>query len=75
MTSPMEDVKRQLNQAMMTASGNGLGIIGFVVTVKATGLEFEPFASSSALEPEQFVELVALASRQMIGPNDDELIN
>lgn len=75
MTSPMEDVKRQLNQAMVTASGNGIGVIGFVVIVKGNGLEFEPFASASSLQPEQFVELVALASRQMIGPNEDELIN
>lgn len=75
MINPMEDVKRKLNQAMTTASGNGMGIIGFVVTVKATGLEFEPFSSSAALKEEEFVELIALASRQMIAQDDDELIN
>ena len=75
MINPIEDVKRLLNEAMVTASGNGLGVIGFVVQIKASGLEFEPFASSSSLEPEQFVELVALASRQMIGPDESEPVN
>lgn len=66
MSEEEQRYKYWLERAIEVAHGQGLGVIGFVVRVRKYGLEFEGFSSPS-LKQEQFVELVALAARQMIG--------
>lgn len=61
-----EEVRDLLDHAMQVAHGHGFGVIGFVVYVTPQGLDFEPFASSSSLNQDQFVELIALGARGMV---------
>jgi hypothetical protein len=64
--SPIEKVKYWLDRAVDEAHTQGLTILGFIATERDGTVMFEPFSSSRAIKPNQFVELIARAAREML---------
>jgi hypothetical protein len=64
--SPTEKVKYWLDRAVDEAHTQGMTILGFILTERNGAVIFEPFSSSRAIKPNQFVELVARAATEML---------
>jgi hypothetical protein len=64
--SPTEKVKYWLDRAVDEAHTQGMTILGFIATERGGTILFEPFSSSRAIKPRQFVELIARAATEML---------
>jgi hypothetical protein len=68
--TPTEKLRYWLDRAVDEAHTQGMTILGFIVTEQNGTILFEPFSSSRAIKPEQFVELVARAATQMLAKEE-----